>query len=173
MSKITTLLFSLVLLTISILNPAIAAGYFGAGIGSADVEGADDSSIKLFGGFRKNNLGFEIAYHDLGKQEESSFGTTASVEITGLEFSGVGYLSVSPTFDLFGKIGLFSWDADIALTGFRGVSVDGSDLIFGLGAQYNPSDKISIRLEYQTTTLDVNDVDFDTDVISIGVAFNF
>ena len=173
MKKIITLLFSLVLITNTVVNHAMAAGYVGMGVGSADIEGADDTSTKLFGGYRKGNGGFEVAYHDFGKQEESAFGTTASVEITALEFSGVGFASVSPTFDLFGKIGLLSWDADFSLTGFPDVSTDGSDLIFGLGAQYTPSNNISIRLEYQTSSLDVNGVDLDTDVISIGAAFNF
>ena len=173
MNRIVTSLFSLLFLTNFIVNPAMAAGYFGVGIGSADIGGVDDSSTKIFGGYHQDNIGFEAAYHDLGKQEESAFGSTASIEITAIELSGVGFMSVSPAFDLFGKIGLLSWEADLFLTGFPAVSVDGSDLIFGFGAQYNPSNNISIRLEFQTSTLEVGGVDFDTDVISIGAAFNF
>lgn len=173
MNRNITALFSLLLLSNFIVNPVVAAGYFGAGIGSASMEGTDDSSIKFFGGNRQDNVGFEVAYHDLGKQEESAFGLTAAIEVTGLEFSGVGFMNVSSVFDLFGKIGLLLWDADVSLTGFPSVSVDGSDLIFGLGAQFNPSNNASIRFEFQTTTLDFNGIDLDVDVISIGAAFNF
>lgn len=158
------------------LNSFAASGeqrYFGAGLGSADIEGTDDSSIKFFGGYRSGDLGFEAAYHDLGKQQESQFGLTASIEVTGMEFSGMGFLSASPGFDLFGKVGLLFWDADLFLTGFPSVSEDGNDLIFGVGAQYSPSQNISVRFEYQTTTLGINGVDFDTDVVSFGAAYSF
>ena len=173
MNRIITSLFSLLLLTNLIVNPAIAAGYFGAAIGSADMEGVDDSSFKIFGGSRQDNVGFEAAYHDLGKQEESGLGLTASIEVTGIELSGAGFMPVSPTFELFGKIGVLLWDADLSLTGYPSVSIDGTDLILGFGAQFTPSNDTSIRLEFQTTTLDFEGIDMDTDVISIGVAFNF
>ena len=173
MNRKITSLFSLLLLTNLNVNPAMASGYFGASLGSADMEGTDDSSIKVFGGYRQDSIGFEAAYHDLGKQEESGLGLTASIEATGIELSGAGFIAVSPTFDLFGKIGVLAWDADVSLTGFPSVSIDGTDLIYGIGAQYNPSNNTSIRLEFQATTLDFEGVDLDTDVISIGVAFNF
>ena len=173
MNKIITSLFSLLFLSNFIVTPAIAAGYFGAGIGSADMEGVDDSSIKIFGGYRQDNVGFEAAYHDLGKQEESGGGLTASIEATGIELSGAGYMPVNPTFELFGKIGVFLWDADLSLTGWPSASTDGTDIIFGLGAQFTPSNNTSIRLEFQTVSLDFEGVDMDTDVISVGVAFNF
>ena len=174
MKKIMTLMFSVVLASNIFGNAAMAAGYFGAGIGSADIEGEDDTSFKIYGGFRNpNNFGFEAAYHDLGKQEETALGVTASAEATGIELSGVGYLPVSPTIDFFGKLGLLMWDMDLTLTGFPNVSDDGSDFIYGLGVQYNSPDNFSLRLELQKATLDVSGVDFDTDIISIGADYKF
>lgn len=173
MNRLIASLFSLALLAYLIVNPAMAAGYIGVSIGSADIEGTDDTSSKIFVGYRQGNVGFEAAHHDLGKQEESAGAITASIEVSGIELSGAGFMPVSPTFDLFGKIGLLMWDADLFLTGFPPVASDGTDLIFGIGAQFIPSNNISVRFEYQLTTLDVEGVDFDTDVISIGVAFNF
>ena len=82
-------------------------------------------------------------------------------------------MTVSPTFELFGKIGVLLWDADLSLTGWPSVSTDGTDIIFGFGAQFTPSNDTSIRLEFQTISLDFEGIDMDTDVISIGVAFNF
>lgn len=173
MKKIITLLFSTVLAFNIFGNAVMAENYFGVAIGSADIEGTDDSSLKLFGGVRNSNHGFEIAYHDLGKQAETALGITASTEVTGLELSGVGYLPVSSSMDLFGKLGLLLWDMDINLTGFPTLSTDGNDLIFGVGLQYNSTDNFSLRLEMQTTTLDVSGVDFDTDILSIGAAYKF
>lgn len=173
MNRIITSLFSVLLFSNFIVNPVMAAGYIGAGFGSAEIETADDSSTKIFGGYRQTNFGFEAAYHDFGKQEETQFGLTAAVEITGIELAAAGFMPVSQTFDLFGKIGMLLWDADLSLTGFPSISEDGSDLIFGVGAQYNPAKNVSIRIEFQTTSLDVSGVDFDTDIISIGAAYNF
>jgi len=95
------------------------------------------------------------------------------MEVTGMEFSVIGFLPANPNFDLFGKVGMFFWDADLSLTGFPSISEDGSDYIFGMGGQYNPSKNVSIRFEYQATTLDINGVDFDTDVVSVGASYNF
>lgn len=173
MKKLMTLLFTVVLASNIFGNAAMAENYFGVGIGSADLEGTDDTSTKIFGGFRNTNYGFEAAYHDLGKQEESVIGLTASIEVTGFELSGVGYLPVSPTVDFFGKLGLLLWDMDLNLTGFPSVSEDGSDFIYGLGLQYNSPNNFALRLEFQITTLDVAGVDIDTDIISVGATYKF
>lgn len=167
------LLFSAVLAFNIFGNTAMAAGYIGVGIGSADIEGVDDTSIKIYGGSHNTSYGFEVAYHDLGKQEESAFGLTASIEVTGIELSGVGYLPVSPTTDFFGKLGFLLWDMDLNLTGFPTASEDGSDLIYGLGVQFNTRNNFAIRLEFQATTLDVNGVDFDTEILSVGATYKF
>jgi len=71
MKKIVASLFSVLLISSFTGNSAIAAGYLGASFGSADIEGTDDSSSKVFGGYRQDSFGFEAAYHDLGEQEET------------------------------------------------------------------------------------------------------
>ena len=173
MKKLMTLLFSVVLASSIFGNAAMAENYIGVGIGSADIEGTDDSSVKIFGGYRNTNYGFEAAYHDLGKQEETVAAITASTEVTALELSVVGYLPVSSTIDVFGKFGFLLWDMDLNLTGFLPVSEDGSDFIYGIGVQYNSPNNFALRLEFQAATLDVVGVDFDTEIISIGATYNF
>ena len=173
MKKLMTLLFSVVLASSIFGNAAMAENYFGVGIGSADIEGTDDSSIKIFGGYRNPNYGFEVAYHDLGKQEETVGVITGSAEVTGLELSAVGYLPVSSTIDVFGKLGFLLWDMDLNLTGFPSVSEDGSDFIYGIGVQYNSPNNFALRLEFQAATLDVVGVDFDTEIILVGATYNF
>lgn len=173
MKKLITLLFSMVLASNILGSAAMAENYFGLGIGSADIEGVDDTSLKIYGGFRTPNFGFEMAYHDLGKQEESAAGITASIEATGIELSGVGYLPVSSSVDVFGKLGMLLWDMDLNLTGFPTVSDDGSDFIYGLGIQFNPTNNFALRLELQAATLDVYGVDLDTEIISVGASYKF
>lgn len=163
-----------ILLNGFVASHALADVYVGASAGKADIEDVDDNSIKIFGGYRAGNLGIEAAYHDLGTQSQSDpFLGTATIEATGLEISVAGFIAASPTFDIFGKIGLFIWDADLSLTGFPSVSDDGNEIMFGFGAQFKPTQNFSIRGEYQITELGIGNTDFDTDILSIGLAIHF
>ena len=174
MQRKSIIVFGSILLAGFSFTQVQAEGYVGASVGQADIEDVDDTSIKLFGGYRSGAFGFEAAYHDLGKQSETDqFLGTASIEVTGIELSAAGFLAASNSFDLFGKIGLFIWDADLSLTGFPSVSDDGNDLMFGFGAQFKPSQKFSIRAEYQITEIGLDGVDLDTDILSIGAALHF
>ncbi|MEJ2141043.1 MAG: porin family protein [Gammaproteobacteria bacterium] len=179
MKKISAVTLSTLLASSMFASGAMADNYFGVGVGSADLEGVDDSSFKIFGGTRNGNLGFEVAYHDFGKPEESYPGLYyASLEPTGIEFSGVGYMPVSPTMDFFGKIGLLMWDVDATFTDYTVPvtltgSEDGNDLIYGVGLQFNSSNNFSLRVEYQASTLDVEGEDIDLENWSVGATFKF
>lgn len=184
MKKILAVTCSTLLISGIFANGAMADNYFGIGVGSADLEGVDDTSFKIFGGTRNANLGFEVAYHDFGKPEESYPGLYyASLEPTGIEFSGVGYMPVSPTMDVFGKLGLLMWDVDATLIDYAGVigpagatytgSEDGNDLIYGVGLQFNTANNFSLRVEYQASTLNANGEDVDLENWSVGAAFKF
>ncbi|MEJ2142325.1 MAG: hypothetical protein P8Y24_08220 [Gammaproteobacteria bacterium] len=66
MKKISAVTLSTLLASSMFASGAMADNYLGVGVGSADLEGYDDSSFKIFGGTRNANLGFEVAYHDFG-----------------------------------------------------------------------------------------------------------
>lgn len=148
-------------------------GYFGFGVGSATYSEDDfdetDTGLNLYGGARVNeNLGLEVSYTDFGKQEGDYYGYDASVEVTGLGFSMVGYLPLSNEFDLFGKVGLMAWDADVELGPLYG-SDDGTDLLFGFGATFHANEQFSLRGAWEFLDLDEGDLD----MISINAQFNF
>lgn len=173
MKKVTNTLI-LAMLTGLTGTQVLAQGYIGASIGNAELETVDDTSVKIFGGYRPGNFGFEVAYHDLGEQSETDpFLGTASIKATGIEVSAAGYLPAGTNFDLFGKIGLFIWDADVSLTGFPTVNDDGNDLIFGFGAQFKATQNFSFRAEYQITELGFDGADLDVDILSVGAALHF
>ena len=174
MQRKTIIIFGGILLAGTAFTHVQAEGYVGASAGQADIEDVDDTSIKIFGGYKSGSFGFEVAYHDLGKQSQTDpILGTASIEVTGIELSAAGFLPASNSFDLFGKIGLFIWDADLSLTGFPSVSEDGNNVMLGFGGQFKPSQKFSIRAEYQLTEIDIGGVDLDTDILSIGAALHF
>lgn len=145
-------------------------------ITSGTVDGKD-SGFKIFGGYQFNqNFGVELAYVDLGKAKYSgTFGalpvTGGSVDTTGFNFSAVGTLPLNPSFELFGKVGLFAWEAQARdTTGgvpFSGKD-DGADLSFGIGASYNINKNLSVRAEWEQFKA------VDTiSLLSLGIVFKF
>jgi OmpA-OmpF porin, OOP family len=145
-------------------------------ITSGTVDGKD-SGFKIFGGYQFNqHFGVELAYVDLGKASYSGMFlgapvTGGSVDTTGLNFSVVGILPLNPSFELFGKIGFFTWEAQARdTTGgvpFSGKAED-TDVSFGIGASYNINRNLSVRAEWEQFEA------VDTiSLLSLGVVFKF
>lgn len=171
-----TKLFAVALLVLSgsvAASQASAQGfYIGGSVGKSDIDDdiaipglitsgtvdGKESGFKIFGGYQFNqNFGVELAYVDLGKATYNGtfFGspvTGGKVEITGFNFSAVGTLPLNPSFSLFGKVGLFFWEAEASdVTG--GVpfsSADSSsDLSVGVGMSYNFTKNFGARVEWE------------------------
>ncbi len=165
--------------------------YVGGSIGESDADesiteglitsgsvDAKDTGWKLYGGFMFNrNFGVELAYVDLGKAKYSGtfFGlpvTGGTIEATGFNIAAIGAIPLSSAFSLFGKVGIFSWEAEANDT-TAGVpfaeTTDGNDLFFGLGASYSFTRSFAVRGEWERFQLD----DADVDLLSIGLVYRF
>jgi OOP family OmpA-OmpF porin len=172
-------------------SQASAQPYLGGSIGQSDVDDeittglitsgsvdGKDTAFKIFGGYMFNrNFGVEGAYVDLGEVSYSgSFGgapvTGGKVEINGFNVSAVGAFPVNEQFSVFGKIGLFIWDADASDT-TGGVpfsaSADGTDLSFGVGVNYSFTRNLGVRAEWEMFKTD----DGDATLLSAGVVWKF
>ena len=154
----------------------VDAGIASGLITSGPVDGKD-SGLKIFGGFQLDkNLGVEIGYVDLGETTYSGsfFGspvTNGKIEISGINFSAVGALPVTPDLSVIGRIGLFAWDSDASdITG--GVpfaaSASDTDISFGFGVNYNFTKAFGARVEWERY-----DVAADADLFSAGLLFKF
>lgn len=124
---------------------AIETGwYVGGGLGNSDPDkgGFDDNTgFKLFGGRNFNErFAIEVAHVDLGETNRGP----VEFEVDGFQFVAVGHLPIGEKFSVFGKGGLYLWDADAE--GAR--DDDGTDLTFGLGLQYD-TEKWGIRVEWE------------------------
>lgn len=67
-------------------------------------DGFDDESagVRLYGGYRANDwFGVEIGFHDLGRYRQDDYRVSYSATV----LSGVLYLPISNTFDLYGRLG--------------------------------------------------------------------
>ena len=174
-------LFAAALLTLPVL-PAVAADngfYLGGSIGQANLQiddltggalpdddfDADDTAFKLIAGIRPLDwLAVEAAYVNFGEPKDEVLGFPLEAEGDGISAFAVGFLAVGPV-DLFAKAGLIAWDSKIEGGAFDD---DGSDLAYGVGAQFRVLG-LSIRAEYEK--FEISDVDLD--MVSIGLTYTF
>ena len=158
--------------------PAIATAdtglYIGGSVGSTtikeDFDGTviddDATAYRLVTGFQFGDmLGIEIGYQDFGEVEElpvllSAEGWTAGATLD---------LPVSDTFSLFGRAGVFFWDADVVVDGFSIDLPSDEDFYYGAGAKVDVSRNLSLVGDWSRFELD----NVDTDVISIGFTYTF
>jgi OOP family OmpA-OmpF porin len=162
-------IFALIAASAFAITPAMAQDsgfYVGAGIGDfgVDVDGfsGSDTGFKVFGGYQfMKYLGVELEYLDGGTVED--FGT--EIDVSGFNLSGMGILPVGEKFNLFAKLGMIFWDADVS----GGGSDSGEDFSWGIGAGYSFTDQFGMRLEYQGFEIE----DADGDMISLGASWKF
>jgi OOP family OmpA-OmpF porin len=178
-------------------TPASPQGiYIGASAGSTNFDSdiatglitsgtvdKSSSGYKLFLGYEfSEHFGAEIAYVDLGNASYSGsyFGlpvTGGTVEVWGLNLSAVGTLPLNSTFALFGKVGLFAWEAKSKdTTGgvpFSDV-VSGGDFSFGAGLRIRFTKNLSAHAEWERFGLTGYDYDLgNADMLSVGIAYKF
>jgi hypothetical protein len=156
-----------------------SGGYVGASAGQSNTQieaspgtsfDGNGTSFKVQGGYRLlKYFGVEADYRDFGTQDDTVLGQSVEVDTTALDLFAVGVIPVGGAFEVFGKAGFSSWDADIQTVGQPSVSDDGGDLAYGLGGAYVMG-KFALRLEYEQ--FDIEDAD-DVNIASLGFDFRF
>jgi OOP family OmpA-OmpF porin len=157
--------------------PAVAADngiYLGGSVGQSGLQvddfnyDASATGYKLIAGWRFLDwLAVEGNYIDFGSGDDTVDGTKIETDADGISLSAVGFLPVGPV-DLFARVGAVDWSADLSSPGFGSDSEDGTDLTYGIGAQFRVW-SLSIRAEYEM--FDISDADLD--MISLGVTWTF
>jgi OOP family OmpA-OmpF porin len=152
--------------------PASAQWYIGGGVGTSKVTGADGTaatvppltltgadsskaSVKIFGGYQLTpTWGVEVQYTDLGNRDFSIRNAagvqlaTGSLKASQYSVAGTGTLPLSPSFSLFGKLGISNNHGKISAVGISDRGSKTSPLI-GVGLKYNFNPKLAVRLEYE------------------------
>ena len=166
-----------------------ASGYFGASIGttSPDEDEFDDSNgYKITLGYNVNStIAFEGSLTNLGEFDvDDDFLAVlelvagepledASVEVDGIELAVVASLPLSDAVSIFGRIGVFMWDADFKIDSVSSGSVsesdDGSDSFFGAGVRFGIGESTALNLEYVAYEADDSDVDY----LGVGLTISF
>ena len=155
--------------------------YLGAGVGQSGVEFDDDfegtnldfdasaTSYKVIAGWRFIDwLSVELNYVDLGTADDRVQGQKIETDIDGVSLSALGFLPLGPV-DLFARVGAIDWSADLSVPGIGSGSDDGTDLTYGVGAQFRVW-SLSLRAEYEV--FDISDAD-TVDMISASVTWTF
>ena len=176
----------LCLIPMSVLLPTLTQAdtglYVGASIGSSHLDedfgglelDADASAYRLFGGWQFGDLlGIEGGYHNFGDFTESleigGIPARAEFRADGWTLGGTLGLPLNGRASLFGRAGVFFWDADVALDGFS-VSVPGDDNpYYGGGARVDITPNLALIGDWTRYELD----SVDSDVISIGFQYRF
>ncbi len=164
-----------------------------------------DTGFKLFGGYNFNeNFGLEVFYADFG---DISQDITADIDVTdgvntlagnlalgaeletdGIGVSLLGRYPFSDAFNIFGKLGVFTYQVDADITfAFDGTENgipatltisetdddDSSGYAVGIGGEYRFGNALGLRLEWERYDIEAFDTDIDTDVFSGSVFFRF
>ncbi|MEZ5537904.1 MAG: outer membrane beta-barrel protein [Thiolinea sp.] len=159
----------------------------------------DMDSWKLFGGYKfTDNLAIEGGYYNFGDLEENESETmkhdvygdvTAEMhsegEATGLSIAGVASFQVADNFELSGKLGAMKYKSEATVTGSATNSlgdtvsetakydIDGTSLLWGVGAHYKFNDNWGVRGEYEGFTReDIHGDDQDVTMMSVGATFS-
>lgn len=183
---------------LSLSTPA-SAGFFdftlapfiGASAGQSTIDAFDvscpagftcddtDTAWKIYGGLEVNEyISMEVGYADLGEARISG-ATSGTARVNGMTIQVVGTYALNPSFSLIGRGGMNILNLEINET-TDGVHSNKGDTdvawSLGLGAQYNLSKSVGLRMEWERY-FKVGDPDItdeaDVDLISAGVVFKF
>jgi OmpA-OmpF porin, OOP family len=135
---------------------AMAGAYVGLDVGRAEIADEKDTGFRIFGGFQfHRSIAAEVAYGMLLDK--------GGVEVTSLEVAAVGMFPLANQFSIIGKLGFARLEAE----GPGGEGND-NDLVFGIGAQYDATRNLGVRLQWTRYNTDP-----ELDFLSLGVLWKF
>lgn len=147
--------------------------------GFAETAFPNPGMVRIAGGYHFSPmLAAEIGYSMFGDStiDYASIGK-ATLALSSFQVAAVGTYQLNPQFDLTGKLGASSNTAKLTGTGgFAAINSSGSqsDLLVGVGAQYNVSSQVSIRAQYESFGKFSEDAQpIKATAFSLGVAYNF
>jgi hypothetical protein len=184
-------LLCLMVIVAAAVIPASAADngfYLGASIGGSSIDVSDfdeelgdldfsdgDFAYKLFAGYRLMSFfGVEGGYVDLGSPSDTvgdMNDINVKIGVTGWDAFAVGFLPIGPV-DIFAKVGLISWDADIRAAFNDLVEHDsdsGNDAVWGVGVAFRLG-SFGVRAEGER--FDIGNAD-KVYMFSVGGTFTF
>ncbi len=156
---------------------AAAQGYIGVGLGGASYDDAEFFAIEdestafeaLVGIRLIDVLAIEASYLNLGDFQDLE--NDVDLNFSGFTLSGKAILPLGPQMDFFAQVGAYFWELeeDDYYYGDTYLLEDGSDLIYGGGANFHLTDQFDLNLTYRAVELR----DLETSLLSAGFSFVF
>lgn len=170
------------------------APYFGASLGAASSEldcptgvqcDSADAAWKIFGGLEMNEyISMEVGYIDMGTDNYG--GDLSGTRYTnGILLDVLGTYNVNPSLVFLGRGGMNILNAEVdgTIAQTYNDNAGDTDIVwsFGLGAQYNVTPAVGIRLEWERffSVGDASDASWggtgeaDIDLFSAGIVYKF
>jgi len=154
-----------VLLSAVVAAPAMAENLYGAiDIGQTTgkdvctgnppgVSGCEDTATlyRFAVGYQFSPMwGAEASYANYGKASIGSLGgLSGDWEATGLQISGTGTFPIGAKFSIIGKLGIASTDLKVTTNIPSSDSATTTKLAYGIGVQYDFTEKVSGRAQYE------------------------
>lgn len=148
----------------------IGAGAMSYEIKDVDFNG-DGPLVKIFGGYRFNPwVGLEVSALSSNVEDDAAFWDDFEIDTTAWTGEVVGTLPLRNGFAFFGKLGMASWEAEAKdHISHTSVKADGTDLVYGAGAQFDF--KFPLRLRVEMEGIDVEDANVWG--FTVGAAYRF
>ncbi len=169
-------------LSVPVAASADSGFFVGGSIGSTTVDetfdgidlDADSTAYRITGGYQFGELfGIELSYQDFGDVDETivvgPVSSLTSISADGWTLGGTLGLPLSDNVSLFGRAGVFFWDADVRVDGFSIDVPSDENPYYGAGARVDLSRNFSLTGDWSRFELD----NVDTDVISLGFEYRF
>ena len=157
---------------------SIMAGpwYLGGGFGKVDYDADEISSFDdptgielIVGNAITRNISVEGSYIDFGEANDG-IAPNWRLSATGLTVGALFNFPVNEKLDLFFKLGLNSWDAELKEDGFGTLGEDdGTDTFYGIGAAIKMDNNISLGARYNTYDFDGDDVTMLSINLFVGI----
>ncbi|HUQ75354.1 MAG TPA: porin family protein [Burkholderiales bacterium] len=169
----------LALATTAVALPAAAqlnmsSVYVGGGLGRANYKAPSetDTAWRVFGGYQINrNFAAEIGYHNLGEVNFVQGQRNAKV----WELVGIGAFPVATNLSVYGKLGAYYAKSELQ----SAVVPSGDDtqggLTYGFGAQYDFTQQMGVRAEWQRYDQvgGARTGETDIDVMNVSLLYRF
>lgn len=147
--------------------------YAGVAVGSThySFENENASSFEVTAGSRlSRHLSVEMSFINLGSVDW--YPADAQYNVSGLNVALKASLPIAPDVDIYSKLGLFAWEAEVEYDSFTEPTSHGQDGNLGLGLSWYIADELDFNVEYKTFDFEEMGDSYGSN-ISTGITFRF
>ena len=170
-----TLLIATAATALALSGAAASAQNVGQVYGSVGYQGTKNDTTDTSVGGINARVGTKLTPY-LGVEGEAAFGTNDDTGPGGeykltnkVAAYGVGYVPVSPRFDLIGRVGVS--DTKMKAPAIAGKLEQGTALDYGVGAQYHMDSSYALRADYTKSDFNGDKGESSTATVSLVKKF--